>query len=158
MYRNVRIGRNCRVHAGAVLGAPGFGYSRAPNGSLIPFPQIGGVRIDDDVEIGANSCVDSGALEATRIGAGTRVDDLVYIAHNVDIGRDCLIMAGAIICGSSQIGDRAEISPGAVVRDKCRVGAAARVGLGAVVVCHIASGATVIGLPAKEIGRRTTTG
>ena len=155
LYRDVRIGRDCRVHAGAVLGAPGFGYCRRADGTLVPFPQLGGVRIEDGVEIGANACIDSGALTPTRIGAGTCIDDLVYIAHNATVGRKCLIMAGAIVCGSSQIGDDAELSPGVLVRDQRRIGSEARVGLGAVVTNDVAIGATVAGVPARMMNFRS---
>lgn len=99
-----RIGRRCVLHSGAVIGADGFGF--APfDGQWIKIPQIGGVTIEDDVEIGANTCVDRGALEDTVIGAGTKLDNLIQIAHNVKMGKHC-VMAGCVtVAGSVTIGD-----------------------------------------------------
>ena len=151
IYPGTRVGRNVRIFAGAVLGADGFGFERGPGGKLHRFPQRGYVEIEDDVEIGANVCVDRAALDVTRIGAGTKIDNLAYIAHNVQIGRNCLIMASTILAGSVVVGDGVEISPGAVIRDKVTIGDGARIGLGAVVVDDVAAGTTVIGLPAKPI-------
>lgn len=120
---NVRIGDECVVHpnvfiedgctiadrvvlhAGVVIGADGFGYVKDESGSHIKFPQIGTVVIEDDVEIGANTCIDRGALGETRIGAGTKIDNLVQIAHNVRIGRRCVIAAMVGISGSVVIED-----------------------------------------------------
>ncbi|MCO6511944.1 MAG: UDP-3-O-(3-hydroxymyristoyl)glucosamine N-acyltransferase [Aridibacter famidurans] len=118
----VRIGENCTIHsgvmiedgavigsrvvlkAGAVIGSGGFGFVRDGD-SLIKFPQIGTIVIEDDVEIGANSCVDRGALGETRIGAGTKIDNLVQIAHNVRIGKRVVIAALSGVSGSVVIGD-----------------------------------------------------
>lgn len=105
VYDNVQIGSHCVVHAGAVIGAEGFGYIRDENGEYHQFPQIGTVLIEDNVEIGANSCVDRGALGETRIGEGTKIDNLVQIAHNVQIGKRVVIAAMSGVSGSSVIGD-----------------------------------------------------
>ena len=156
IYRETLIGRNVRVFAGAVLGADGFGFERDASGRLRRFPQRGHVEIGDEVEIGANVCIDRAALDVTRIGAGTKIDDLAYVAHNVQIGRDCLVMASAILAGSSIIGERVEISPGAVIRDKVRIGDGARIGMGAVVVADVAEGVTVAGVPARPLAGRGT--
>lgn len=107
--------------------------------------------IEDDVEVGARTCIDRGALGDTWVGRGTKIDDGAYIAHNVAVGTQCLIMAQALLCGSCAVGDRAEISPGAIIRDKVRVGAGARVGLGAVVVKDVPAGETVAGIPARSL-------
>jgi len=149
IYSGTRIGRNVHIFAGAVLGADGFGFERDPAGKVHRFPQRGHVVIEDDVEIGANVCIDRAAMQVTRIGAGTKIDNLAYVAHNVQIGRDCLIMASSVIAGSSIVGDGVEISPGAVVRDKTTIGDEARIGLGAVVVADVPGGVTVAGVPAK---------
>ena len=101
----VRIGRRVVIQDGAVIGSDGFGFARQPDGSHHKIPQIGGVVIEDDVEIGANSTVDRPAVGETRIGAGTKIDNLVQVAHGVKIGRNVLLAAQVGIAGSTQIGD-----------------------------------------------------
>jgi len=155
LYDNTQVGTACVIQAGAVVGAPGYGFERDKEGRLHRFPQLGNVVIEDRVEIGARACIDCGALSETRIGQGTKIDDAAYIAHNAQIGRDCLIMAQAVICGSARVGDRVEISPGAIVRDKVSIGGNARVGLGAVVIDDVAADSTVVGVPAHPLVRET---
>ncbi len=144
--KHVRIGRFCRiyprvviypgttlgnwitVHAGAVLGADGFGYVRDPaTGAYTQFPQQGGLIIEDDVEIGANCTIDRGALGATRIGRGTKFDNLVHVGHNCDIGEDVILVAltgisgsstignGAVLAGQVGIGDHVHVGPGVIL-------------------------------------------
>jgi UDP-3-O-[3-hydroxymyristoyl] glucosamine N-acyltransferase len=144
--RGVRIGADCRVypravlypgttlgdrvvvHAGAVLGADGFGYVRdSATGAYTQFPQQGTLRIDDDVEIGANSTIDRGALKETRIRRGTKIDNLVHVGHNCDVGEDVILVAltgisgsctvgnGAVIAGQVGIGEHAHIGPGVIL-------------------------------------------
>ena len=105
IYDNVQIGSHCVVHAGTVIGAEGFGYIRDEAGEYHQFPQIGSVVIENNVEIGANSCIDRGALGETRIGEGTKIDNLVQIAHNVQIGKRVVIAAMSGVSGSSVIED-----------------------------------------------------
>jgi UDP-3-O-[3-hydroxymyristoyl] glucosamine N-acyltransferase len=152
VYGPVTIGARVTIHAGTVIGASGYGYERAPDGRLEAFPQIGSVEIGDDVEIGANACIDRGALGATRIQAGARIDNLVHIAHNVHVGRDAAVIAHAMVAGSTRIGDRAWIAPAAALRDKLTIGEDAVVGLGATVVRPVPAGTTVAGNPARELG------
>lgn len=102
---NVVIGDDCVIHAGVVIGADGFGYVKDEAGEYIKFPQIGTVVIEDNVEIGANTCVDRGALGETRIGEGTKIDNLVQVGHNVNIGKRCIIAAQTGISGSVVIED-----------------------------------------------------
>jgi UDP-3-O-[3-hydroxymyristoyl] glucosamine N-acyltransferase len=104
IYDNVSIGNDCVIHAGTVIGADGFGYVRDEN-EYVKFPQIGKIFIDDNVEIGANCCIDRGALGETRIGKGTKIDNLCQIAHNVQIGQNVVIAALTGISGSSVIED-----------------------------------------------------
>ena len=92
------------LHAGVRIGQDGFGFAMGPSGHL-KVPQIGRVIIQDDVEIGANSCVDRGALKDTVIGEGTKIDNLVQIGHNVVIGRHCVIVGQVGISGSAELGD-----------------------------------------------------
>jgi len=123
----VVIGNRVRIQAGAVLGSQGFGYARKPDGSYLLFPQQGALVIEDDVEIGANTTIDRGALGETRIGAGTKIDNLVHIGHNVRIGRNVIIAAqtgisgssvvedGAILGGQVGMGERATVGPGVIL-------------------------------------------
>lgn len=127
IYDNVTIGSECVIHAGAVIGADGFGYVRDEQGEYHQFPQIGTVVIEDHVEIGANSCIDRGSLGETRIGEGTKIDNLVQIAHNVRIGKRVVIAAQTGISGSTVIeddcviggqvgmGDHALVKSGAII-------------------------------------------
>jgi len=104
IYSGTRLGSRVVVHAGAVLGSDGFGYVRdEKTGRYEQFPQIGRLEIEDDVEIGANATVDRGALEETRIRRGTKIDNLVHVGHNVDVGEDVVIAAQTGISGSSVI-------------------------------------------------------
>src|SRR5438105_9538412 len=106
IYPGVRIGDRVIVHAGAVLGSDGFGYVRdSVSGRYEKFPQIGRLEIEDDVEIGANSTVDRGALDETRIRRGTKIDNLVHVGHNVEIGEDVVIAAQTRLSGSAVLED-----------------------------------------------------
>ncbi|MBP7415785.1 MAG: UDP-3-O-(3-hydroxymyristoyl)glucosamine N-acyltransferase [Pyrinomonadaceae bacterium] len=128
IYDNVQIGSHCVVHAGAVIGAEGFGYIRDEHGEYHQFPQIGTVQIEDNVEIGANSCVDRGALGETRIGEGTKIDNLVQIAHNVQIGKRVVIAAQTGISGSTVIEDDCVIGGQVGMGDHARVQSGAIIG------------------------------
>jgi UDP-3-O-[3-hydroxymyristoyl] glucosamine N-acyltransferase len=128
IYAGTTIGDRCLIQAGAVLGATGFGYARnAATGEYLAFPQQGTLNIADDVEIGANSTIDRGALGETRIGRGTKIDNLVHIAHNCVIGKNVIIAAqtgisgssivedGAILGGQVGLGERAHVGPGVIL-------------------------------------------
>ncbi len=127
IYDNVEIGYDCVIHAGSVIGADGFGFVRDGANGYVKFPQIGTVIIEDNVEIGANTCIDRGALGETRIGEGTKIDNQVQIAHNVQIGKRVIIAAQTGISGSTVIeddcviggqvgmGDHATVKSGAVI-------------------------------------------
>jgi UDP-3-O-[3-hydroxymyristoyl] glucosamine N-acyltransferase len=105
IYDGVTIGENCVLHAGTVVGSDGFGYVKDESGRHVQFPQAGTVEIGDEVEIGANCTIDRGSLGVTRIGRGTKIDNLVHIAHNVTIGERVLIAGQSGIAGSSTIED-----------------------------------------------------
>ncbi len=108
VYHDVRIGSRVILHAGCVVGSDGFGFAPSPRG-FRKIPQVGTVEIEDDVEIGANTTIDRAALGVTRIGRGTKLDNLIQVAHNVTIGQDTVIAAQTGISGSSSVGSRAMI-------------------------------------------------
>ena len=151
LYDGVVLGRDVTVHAGTVIGADGFGYHPDENKEWMKFEHLGGVQVGNGVEIGANTCIDRGTLGNTVIGDGTKIDNLVHIAHNVTIGRHCLIIAQAMIGGSCVIGDNAWVAPHASLLQKVKIGNDATVGLGAVVLNDVPPGETWAGIPAKRI-------
>jgi UDP-3-O-[3-hydroxymyristoyl] glucosamine N-acyltransferase len=122
------IGDNVILHAGVVIGADGFGYVRDGVNGYVKFPQIGTVVIESDVEIGANTCVDRGALGETRIGEGTKIDNLVQVGHNVQIGKRCVIAAQTGISGSVTIEDDCVIGGQVGFGDHVRVQSGAIIG------------------------------
>jgi UDP-3-O-[3-hydroxymyristoyl] glucosamine N-acyltransferase len=123
IYSGTTLGDRVRVHAGAVLGADGFGYVRdRTSGEYTQFPQQGTLVIEDDVEIGANTTIDRGALQETRIGRGTKLDNLIHIGHNCTIGRDVVIAAQTGISGSSAVGDGAVLGGQVGMGDHALVG------------------------------------
>ena len=123
IYPGVTLGNRVKVHAGAVLGADGFGYVRdRATGEYTQFPQQGTLVVEDDVEIGANTTIDRGALEETRIGRGTKLDNLIHIGHNCSIGRDVVIAAQTGISGSSAVGDGAILGGQVGMGDHAMVG------------------------------------
>lgn len=150
IYDGVHIGRHVTIHSGAVIGADGFGYERDESGRLEKFPHVGGVIVEDDVEIGANTCIDRGVLGDTRVCTGARIDNLVHLAHNVHIGKHAVVIANAMVGGGTRVEEHAWISPSACLRDRITVGAEAVVGLAALVTEDVPKGKTVLGAPARE--------
>lgn len=128
IYDDVEIGANCIIHSGTVIGADGFGYVKDSEGNYQQFPQIGKVVIENGVEIGANSCIDRGSLGETRIGEGTKIDNLVQIAHNVKIGKRVVIAAQTGISGSTIIEDDCVIGGQVGMGDHARVKTGAIIG------------------------------
>ena len=123
LYHGTTLGNRVVVHAGAVLGADGFGYVRDnASGAYTQFPQEGTLFIEDDVEIGANSTIDRGALAETRIRRGTKIDNLVHVGHNCDIGEDVILVALTGISGSSTVGKGAVIAGQVGIGDHAHVG------------------------------------
>ena len=145
------IGRNVKIHSGVVIGKDGFGYSKNERGVLERFPHLGGVIIEDDVEIGANSCVDRGTLGNTILRQGVKIDNLVHVAHNVVIGRNSAVVAQSMIGGSVSIGDNAWIAPSVCMRDGVSVGDGAFIGLGALITKDVPPREVWAGVPAKKI-------
>ena len=133
LYHHTTIGKNCHISSGAVIGADGHGYVLDENNKYQKIRHMGNVVIGDNVDIGANSCLDRGVLDDTTIGDNTKIDNLVQVAHSANIGQNCIITAGSIICGSSTIGDDCWLAPGSVVRNGIQVASHTQIGMNAVV-------------------------
>jgi len=145
------IGNCCIIHPNVTIGADGFGYRPSSDGrGLVKIPQIGTVEIGDGVEIGAGSCVDRGKFSATSIGDGTKIDNLVQIAHNCKLGRSCVMAGQSGLAGSVTLGDGVIMGGRAAVKDHVTVGAGAKLGGGAGVISDVAPGKTLLGIPADD--------
>jgi UDP-3-O-[3-hydroxymyristoyl] glucosamine N-acyltransferase len=161
IYHDISIGSRVILHSGVVIGGDGYGFlaERTPEaGPADPARhkkvlQVGRVVIEDDVEIGANTTIDRAALDATRIGRGTKIDNLVMIAHNVQIGRHSLIIAQVGIAGSTTVGEYVTIAGQAGVVGHIHIGARATVGAQAGVTKDVPEGQAVLGTPAVEVNR-----
>ena len=137
IYSGTTLGDRVVVQSGAVLGSTGFGYARnAATGEYLAFPQQGTLLVGDDVEIGANTTIDRGALGETRIGAGTKIDNLVHIAHNCVVGRNVIIAAQTGVSGSSTIEDGAVLGGQVGLGEHAHVGPGVILGGGAGVLSH----------------------
>jgi len=149
IHRDVVLGDRVVVRTGARIGGPGFGYV-LQDGRHVRVPQLAGCRIEDDVEIGANTAVDRGATRDTVVGAGSKIDNLVQVAHNVRIGSHCIVMAQVGIAGSSVVEDEVMLAGQAGLADHLTVGKGSRVAAQVGVIGNVAPGATVSGYPARD--------
>lgn len=148
----IAIGKNVVIHAGCTIGVDGFGYTLTEASQYELFPQIGGVIIEDNVEIHSNVNVDRGTLGDTIIGAGTKIDKFCHIGHNVVIGNHCIVTAQCMIGGSACIGDYVWLAPCVCIRDGgIHIGSHAFVGMAAVVTKDIAENSRMMGFPARPI-------
>lgn len=166
---NVEIGENCRIGHNTVIksgtkigksviigcnctiGGTGFGYEKDDFGNFIPLKHIGGVEIHDNVEIGNNTCIDQGVLSPTIIEFNVKIDNLVHIAHNVVLKKNCLVIANAMVAGSVTIGENCWIAPSSSIKNGVSIGQDATIGLGAVVLKNVLSEEVVVGNPAKKL-------
>jgi UDP-3-O-[3-hydroxymyristoyl] glucosamine N-acyltransferase len=144
----VRIGCNCSI------GLPGFGYEKDDSGSYWRFPHLGGVRIERDVEIGSNTCIDRGSLGDTVIGAGSKIDNLVHVAHNVVLGSNTIVIANSMLGGSVSIGDGAWVAPSVTIMNQASIGAGATLGLGAVVLKDVGAEQVIVGNPGRVLDKK----
>jgi UDP-3-O-[3-hydroxymyristoyl] glucosamine N-acyltransferase len=149
LYAGTVVGHRVTIHAGAVVGADGFGY-RFQGDHHAKIPQLGHVELGDDVEIGANTTIDRATFDVTRIGAGSKIDNLVQVAHNCQIGRHNLLVSQAGIAGSSTTGDYVVIAGQAGIRDHLTIGEGAVIGAMSGVMRDVQDGERVVGIPATE--------
>lgn len=154
LYNGVRIGHRVEIHSGAVIGADGFGYAFG-EGKYWKFPQAGIVEIGDDVEIGANTTIDRGSLDDTRIAEGVKLDNLVHIGHNCRIGAHTVIAAQTGVSGSSVVGRHVIVGGQVGIADHCTIedGAIAGAQAGIPTGKTIRSGQTVWGTPARSLAK-----
>jgi UDP-3-O-[3-hydroxymyristoyl] glucosamine N-acyltransferase len=149
IYPGVRIGCRCTIHAGTVLGGDGFGFAKDEKGRHRKIPQVGRLILGDDVEVGSNCAIDRGSLDDTVIGRGTKLDNLIHVAHNVRIGEDSLLVAQVGIAGSTVVGSKVVLAGQAGIVGHIEIGDGAVVGAQAGVVKSVKAGQVVSGYPAR---------
>jgi len=156
IYERTTIGRRCILHSGVVVGSDGYGFA-TEGGRHHKVPQIGSVRIEDDVEIGANTTIDRGTIGETVIGEGTKIDNLVQIGHGVKIGKHCLLVAQVGIAGSTELGDYVVVAGQSGFSGHLKIGNRAQVAAKSAVLDDVPEGAKVMGSPAipfRDFARR----
>ncbi len=151
LYAEVEIGARVILHAGVVVGADGFGYVSDEDGHIFKYPQTGRVVIEDDVEIGANTTIDRASLQETRIGRGTKIDNLVQIAHNVIVGENCILASQVGISGSARIGRGVVMGGNVGVADHVEIGDGAKLGARTSAPKSLEGGKVYLHTPAAEI-------
>jgi UDP-3-O-[3-hydroxymyristoyl] glucosamine N-acyltransferase len=157
VYNDIHIGARVVLHSGSVIGADGFGFTLA-GARYEKFPQIGTVEIGDDVEVGANSCIDRAALGKTKIGEGTKLDNLVHVAHNCNIGKHVVVAAQTGFSGSVSVGDYAVIGGQAGIGENANIESKAIVGgkSGILPSHRVRAGEPVWGIPARPLRSHLT--
>lgn len=144
-----RIGKHCILHPNANIGADGFGFAPSPDGmGLLKIPQIGNVVLGDHVEIGAGACVDRGKFSSTVLADGCKIDNLVQIGHNCQLGMFCIMAGNSGLAGSVTLGNGVVIGGSASIKDHTKIGDGATVGAGSGVTGDVEAGTTVLGYPA----------
>jgi UDP-3-O-[3-hydroxymyristoyl] glucosamine N-acyltransferase len=152
LYPNVVIGARVTLHAGVIIGSDGFGYVQEKSGSHLKFPQTGTVIIEDDVEIGANSTIDRGTIDETRVCSGTKIDNQVQVAHNVLIGENCLLAAQVGIAGSVKIGKNVYFGGQSGSIEHVEIEDNVKIAAKSAATKKLKTGKTYFGFPAEEIG------
>lgn len=151
IHSDTEIGNYVHIKANTVIGGNGFGYVKLDDGTYEHVPHFGRVRIEDHVHIGSNTCIDRGSLSDTIIRQGVKIDNLVHIAHNVEIGENTLVIACSMVAGSVKIGSNSWIAPAASIRNGITIGNEVTVGMASLVLKSVEDGQTVAGVPAKEL-------
>lgn len=150
IYSNCVIGKNCIIHAGAVIGSDGFGFAKEED-IYKKIPQLGNVIIEDDVEIGANSTVDRAVMDSTIIRQGVKLDNLIQVAHNVEIGENTVIAAQAGLSGSCKVGRNCMVGGQAGLSGHIKIGDNVGIGAQAGIISDVESGKQIIGSPADDV-------
>ena len=148
IYEGCKIGRNCIIHAGAVIGADGFGFAPKADGTFAKIPQLGNVIIEDNVEIGANTCVDRAKTDSTIIRSGVKLDNLIQVGHNVQIGSNTVMSAQVGIAGTTKIGSNCFVGGQVGFADHIVVGNGCKIGSQSGIDKGVADGETRFGTPA----------
>lgn len=151
----VKLGKNVKIKEGTVIGTDGFGYERNEKNELEKFPHFGNVIIQDYVDIGANCTIDRGNMHDTIIGKGTKIDNGVHIAHNVKIGKHCMIGPHSVLLGSCEVEDYTTIWTNVIVKEHVKIGSKVVVGACSYVNHDVPSDTKVWGIPAKIDGRNS---
>lgn len=144
------IGQNCIIHPNATIGADGFGFRPCPENGLVKIPQIGNVIIGNNVEVGANSCIDRGKFSSTTLGDGCKIDNLVQIGHNSKLGKFCIMAGNSGLAGSVTLGNGVIIGGSASIKDHTTLGDGVIIGAGSGVTGDVEAGKTMLGYPAVE--------
>lgn len=153
LYPGVVVGDRVVIHAGAVVGSDGFGYAREKSGAWVKWPQLGTVIVEDDVELGANVTVDRATLGSTRIGRGSKVDNLVHVGHNCQLGEHVAIAALSALAGSVTVGDRVQLGGHTVAGGHIKIAADARIGGNSGIVNDVPDRGDYMGYPLVEKAR-----
>jgi UDP-3-O-[3-hydroxymyristoyl] glucosamine N-acyltransferase len=153
MEGKVTIGRGTIISSGVIIGTDGYGYYKNKEGINIKVPHFGGVIIGQNVEIGANTCIDRGTLGDTKIGKNVKIDNLSHIAHNVIIEDNAIVFALTVIAGSVLLRENSYVAPSATIMNQLTIGRNSIVGLGAVVLKDVEDNVVVAGVPAKILRR-----
>ena len=148
IYGGMEIGKNCIIHSGVVIGGDGFGFAPQVDGSYKKIPQTGNVVIEDDVEIGANTTIDRATMGSTVIHKGTKLDNLIQIAHNVAVGKNTVIAAQAGVAGSTKIGEHCMIGGQVGLSGHIKIGNGANIAAQSGILSDVEDGATIMGSPA----------
>ena len=149
IYSNCTIGENVIIHSGTVIGSDGYGYTRTEKG-IDKIPQKGGVTIENNVEIGANCTIDRGTISNTKIGEGTKLDNLIQLGHNVEIGRNCFIVAQTGIAGSTKVEDGVTIAGQVGINGHIKIGKGAKIAAKSGITKDVQPGTTMFWYPARE--------
>lgn len=151
IYADSKIGNNCILHSGAVIGADGFGFAPDANGVYNKIPQMGVVIIEDDVEVGANTTIDCAVMDATIVRKGVKLDNLIQIAHNVEVGENTVMAAQVGVSGSTKIGKQCMFGGQVGLGGHITVGDGANIGAQSGIISNIKAGAQVLGAPAIPV-------
>lgn len=148
------IGHHVLIGSNNTIGGVGFGYERDEDGTFIQILHIGNVIIEDFVEIGNNTCIDRAVLGSTLLKTHCKIDNLVHIAHGVQVGKNALVIANAMVAGSTKVGENAWIAPSASILNKLEIGSNSFIGMAAAVIRDVAEDDIVAGVPAKSIKKK----